>query len=326
MNRKITILFLISAGFLLNACQKDIDVFVPDQGQIGGPDTSWYSIITPSMPVADVRNSLMIDTYKDSFQVSNNSTITTPGGLQCNFPANCCVGNTGQTITGNVNVEMMLVRKKGDMIRLGTPTTSNNRLLVSGAQVFIRLKKDNNELHLAPGTRIEAKYTEQPISTQLKFFKGDASNATAFNWMPNTDISDSFFITPNYYQFKSAHLNWLGSAYFYDTTGISRVAVKADLASYFTNANTIAYTVFKDYRSVVGMYGDISSKKFITGFLPVGKAITVVVISKQGNDYFLGYQNTITAAPSAGGPPVQSVQVIPIKSSLSNIIAFLNTL
>ncbi|MFM6924257.1 MAG: hypothetical protein ACKOU7_02050, partial [Ferruginibacter sp.] len=59
-------------------------------------------------------------------------------------------------------------------------------------------------------------------------------------------------------------MRWTGMDYFYDTTNISRVTLKVQAANYFTNANTIAYTVFRDFRSVVGMYGDAGSKKFIS--------------------------------------------------------------
>ena len=101
--------------------------------------------------------------------------------------------------------------------------------------------------------------------------------------------------------------------------------MKAELASYFTNSNTIAYTVFRDFRSVVGMYGDVNSRKFSTGLLPVGKQVTVVVISKQGNDFFIGSQN-VTTATSASNPGEQTVAVTPVKKSLAEIISFLNTL
>jgi hypothetical protein len=326
MNRKLVILFLITTGFFLNACQKNIDIFVPDAGQISGPDTSWYSTITAAMPVTDLNNNLAIDSYKDSIQVSSNTSyITMPSGLQCYFPANCCVSNSGQVITGKVNVELMQIKNKGDMVRLGKPTTSYGRLLVSGNELFVRLKNDSSELLLAPGVKIQLRYSDPPISTQMKFFVGDESNTQQFNWLPNPDlINNTLSVTPSYYEIQTNHLHWVGSGYFFDTTGTSRVTIKADLAAYFTNANTVAYTVFKDFRSVVGMYGDISSKKFSTGKLPVGKAITVVVISKQGNDYFLGYQNTTTAAPTSGSE--QSIPITPIKTSLSDIKAFLNTL
>ncbi len=327
MNRKIIILFLITVGIFLTACQKNIDMFVPDPGQLNGPDSTWYSTITAAMPVTDVKNNLLIDSYKDSILVSSSTSyITMPSGLQCYFPANCCVTNSGQTITGKVKVELMQIKNKGDMVRLGKPTTSNGRLLVNGNELFVSIKNDTSDLLLASGIKIQLRYSDSPVNTQMRFFAGDESNTAQFNWLPNPDlVNNTLSITPPYYEIQTNHLRWVGTNYFYDTTNISRVAVKADLASYFTNANTVAYTVFKDFRSVVGMYGDVSSKKFSTGKLPVGKAITVVVISKQGNDYFLGYTNTTTATPAAGASE-QSVLVKPVKTSLPDIISFLNTL
>ncbi|MEO6540250.1 MAG: hypothetical protein ABIN74_04635, partial [Ferruginibacter sp.] len=89
--------------------------------------------------------------------------------------------------------------------------------------------------------------------------------------------------------------------------------------------NTIAFTVFKDLRSTVAMKGDLNTKKFITGKLPVGKLITVVVISKQADDYYLGYESAITQLPAANSF-TQHVRVVPIKRSLSEIISYLSTL
>ena len=327
MNRKIIIVILLGAAFLLNACQKNIDVFVPDAGQLNGPDTSWYSTITPAMPVSALKNNLALETYNDSIQVGNSaSTLTTPFGLQCIFPPNSCVGNTGTIVTGNVKVEVLLVKKKGDMVRMNKPTSSNNRLLVSGGELFISLKKEGNEVHLAPNIKIRMKYQDAPISTQMKFFRGDESNPERFNWLPATDSAN--FVSPNIqgYEIFTNHLHWVNCDYFYDTTGIARVSVTADLASYFTNANTIAFTVFKDFRAVVGMYGDITTRKFSTYRLPVGKAITVVVISKQGNDYFLGAESAVTATPTSGNTSTQSVIVKPVKRSIADILSFLNTL
>ena len=326
MKRKILSGLLIATGFLLNACQKDIDVFIPDAGQLNGPDTSWYSSITATMPVTSLKNNLAADFYHDSIQVNaNNAYIVTPSGLQCGFPPNCCVSNTGQAITGSVQVELMLIKNKGEMIRMNKPTASNGRLLVSGGEIFIRLKKDGNEVQLAPNKRILIRYPDVPLSTQMKFFAGDESNAERFNWLPVTDTLNTVGVGTQFYEINTNHLRWINCDYFYDTTGISRVTVTADLEAYFTNANTMAFTVFKDLRSVVGMYGDISTRKFSTGKIPAGKAITVVVLSKQGNDYFLGSEHTVTALPTSGAA-TQHVVVKPVKRSLAEILNFLNTL
>jgi len=326
MNRKLIIAFFISVGGL-TACQKDLDEFVPDPGQLNGPDTTWYASVAASAPINDLKNQLKISSYNDSIQVASNmSYITLPSGLQCYFPANGLTTNTGQTLTGTAKVELVHIKTKGDMIRLGKPTTSNGRLLVNGNETFVRVKNDTAELQFHPGVKMTLKYPDQPISTQMKFFVGDETNAAQFNWLPNPDPGiNTVGFTQTGYEIQTNRLRWTSTCYFYDTTGIARVNVKADLAAYFTNANTIAYTVFRDFRSVVGMYGDASNKKFSTGKLPVGKLITVVVISKQGNDLFLGYENVTTASPTSG-PGEQTVTVKPIKKSLADIIAFLNTL
>ena len=326
MNRKIIILFLIATG-LLTACQKNLDLFVPDAGQLSGPDTSWYGTITASMPVSDLKNKLMIETYKDSIQVSSNTSyISDPSGLQCYFPPNCCITNGGVIATGSAKLELGHIKTKGDMIRMQRPTISNGRLLVNANQLFVRLKNETGDLSLAPGIRITLRFADLPVNTQMKFFVGDESNTAQFNWLPNPDpVNNTLGITPTNYEIQTNHLRWVSANYFYDTTGIARVKVKAELASYFTNSNTIAYTVFRDFRSVVGMYGDVNSRKFSTGLLPVGKQVTVVVISKQGNDFFIGSQN-VTTATSASNPGEQTVAVTPVKKSLAEIISFLNTL
>ena len=326
MKRKTLLYILASGALFLNACQKDTDIFVPDTGSLNGPDTSWYSVITPTMPVVAVKSSLAIPSYADSIQINNNyARVNTPFGLQCNFPPNSCVSSTGQPITGTVNVELVLLKKKGDIIRMNTPTTSNGYPLVSGGEVFIRLKKENNEVRLAPNVSIQLKFNDAPVSTQMRLFAGDESNPGRFNWVPDT--SNGNLVTPNTqgYEVLTNHLHWINCDYFYGTSG-PMVNISADLAAYFTNANTLCFTVLRDYRMVSGMYGDVSTRKFASGRIPSGKAITVIVISKQGNDYFFGYQNTTTVTPAGTINSVQSVQVTPVKTSLADILHYLDTL
>ena len=42
MNIKAFIFVLFAGGLLLNACQKNTDIFIPDR-QTNGPDTNWHS-------------------------------------------------------------------------------------------------------------------------------------------------------------------------------------------------------------------------------------------------------------------------------------------
>ena len=103
------------------------------------------------------------------------------------------------------------------------------------------------------------------------------------------------------------------------------VKIQTELPAHFTNANTSVYLVFNEMRTVVGMYGEPTVKKFISGKVPVGKPITIVVISKQGNDYYLGKQIS-NSGLNVTGNSNQSVPITPIKTGLADIKAYLGTL
>ena len=327
MKIKTFILIFLAGVIFLTACQKNTDIFVPDPGQINGPDTSWQNTITATMPVAVLKNNLLLQPYQDSIIVNaNTASIVTPFGVQVNFPPHCCATAAGQIITGKVYVELILVKKKGDMIRLNKPSTYNDSMLVTAGQFFIKLRNDTQSLLLAPGVKININYVDLPTNPLMKFFVGDETNATHFNWLPNPDPANNTVLAGTQaYQIYTNRLRWISLAYIFDLGTAAKVNVAADIAPYFTNANTTAFTVFKDLRSVVAMRGDLNTRKFIAAKLPVGKQITVVVISKQGNDYYLGYESAVTQTP-ASNSLTQHVRVVPIKKSLPEILAYLSTL
>jgi hypothetical protein len=329
MKIKGSLLILFAGITFLNACKKDVDVFVPDPGQINGPDTSWQNTITATMPVSLLKNNLAQEpVYMDSINVNASiASVTTPFGIQVNFPPNCCATALGQPVTGRVQVELKVIKKKGDMIRLNKPSTFNDSMLVTAGQIFIQLKKEGQLLQLAPGVRINIRYTDLPVNTQMKFFLGEETNTQHFNWFPTpTPSLDTIFMGAQSYDMYTKRQQWISVSNFFDLNAASpRVRITADIAAYFTNANTIAFTVFKDVRSVVAMKGDLSTRKFISGKLPVGKPVTVVVISRQGNDYYLGHESAVTQI-TASNPALQVVPVVPVKRSLPEILAYLATL
>jgi len=320
-------LILFSGCFLLNACQKNIDIFVPGPGVSTGPDTTWHTAITPGMPVTVLKTDLLPGVLVDSFDVTATTvTLNITAGLQIIFPPNCCVNGIGQPVTGKVHVEVALLKKKGDLIRTAAPTTYNDSLLVTAGNIFIKLKKDGQALQLAPGVKIYIKYTDSPINQAMKLFVGDETNPLHLNWLPNPDVvNNSITAASQHYEIFTNRQRWINIAYKYEFNNTVKVNIAAGLSNYFTNANTIAFTVLKDLNSVVAMHGDAISRKFTSANVPVGKVVTVVVISKQENDYYLGYESAVAQAPTSG-PAVQTVNVVPIKKSLPEIISYLNSL
>lgn len=327
MKIKACILLLISGCLLLQACQKDVDVFVPDPGQLNGADTTWKATVTASMQVSLLRTNLLAAPHLDSIEVNAaTATVLLPDGALVTFPPFCCVNANGQTVTGKVQVEMIVIKKKGDMIRFNKPSTYNDSLLVTAGELFIKLKRDNQTLSLAPNARINIRYVDLPVNQLVKFFVGDESNPDRFNWLPNPDIANNTIaITPLAYEIQTNRLRWISLAHLYDFNNAGSVRIAANMAAYFTNSNTTAFTVFRDFKSVAGMHGEFSLRKFVSGKLPVGKQVTVVVISKQGDDYYLGTESAVTQSPSSGAA-FQTVHIVPVKRSLPQILSYLSTL
>lgn len=330
MKRSSVIILLIFAVVLaMSSCKKDSDVFIPDPNLTVGPDTTWFNALSDSTPARRLLASIAPTVYIDSFEVNSSpATIVSPDGLTCLFPPLCCVTPNGATVTGKVYVQMLLIRKKGDMIAADKPTISNGRLLVSGGEIFVKLTRNGDELLLAPGKSIVLKYNDPLPVSAMRLFYGDESNPNRFNWVLADSLgagTQNITIGNNFYQLVSNRLRWINCDAFADTAGLARVQVTASLSPIYTNVNTVCYLVFNNRRSVVGMYGNATTKKFQSGLVPVGEPVTMVTLSKLGDQYFIGKQVFVTGQNSAVANQ-QIIHVAPLPTSLPDIKAYLGTL
>jgi hypothetical protein len=324
MMKKILSCVLLAAT--LTACQKDTDIFIPDAVSVG-LDTNWVAAVTDLSPVNEVKRLLKRENLLDSVDAAAGGTFQTSEGLTVIVQPGSLLLSGGAVATGKIHVETIVVRQRGDMIRLDKPTTSFGRILVSGGEIFIKIRKENEELHLAPGKGIYIKYTDPAPTRLMKLFYGDESNPDRFNWIPaanQTSGSVDTISNPSGYVLFSNQLRWINCDYFADSSG-NRVNVAASLPADYTNANTSVYLVFKEIKSVAGMYGDMNTKRFLSPKVPVGKAAVLVSITKKGtNSYYLGHETFTTGATSLNG--IQSVPLKPQPASLSDIKAYLSTL
>ncbi len=327
MKKQNIIIILLASCIFFTSCQKDIDIFVPDAGQLSNADTAWYGSISSTMPVAALQTNLLIEPLKDSVELTTTSMsyLTTSAGIVCGFPAAGFVSTSGAVVTGKIQVELFIIKKKGDMVLMNKPTTSNGSMLVSAGEIFIRLKKDGQEINLAPGAKINIRYSDLPINTSMKLFFGEERANGEFNWIPNYDTSSFVGYGQQVYEITSNRLRWINLDYFYDTAGITRSTVSVKLPSNYTNANTTSFLVFKEIRSVLRMNADLTEHRFITGKVPNGKTAWVVVISKQGNDYFFT-KEAITTGVNTTVNGNQALSLTPVKSSLADIKTWLATL
>lgn len=324
-----TKIFLVCLALtvMFTACQKDIDLFIPDTTS-AGPDTNWVAAVTDLSPVSDMKRLLKRENLLDSLDGTAGGTIQTSDGLTVIVPPGTLLRPGGQPATGRIHIETMLIRQKGDMVRLDKPTTSFGRVLISGGEIFIKIRKEGEELHLAPGKGIYIRYADPAPNPLMKLFYGDEKNPERFNWIPATNLNGAVNVdtsrTSTGYELFSNNLRWINCDYFADTSG-ARVNVTASLPADYTNANTSVYLVFKEIKSVVGMYGDAATKRFASPKVPSGKSAVVISITKRGtNSYYLAHENIVIGQTNLNGTHV--VPLMPRPTSLTDIKAYLGTL
>ncbi|HMJ47343.1 MAG TPA: hypothetical protein VK498_08435 [Ferruginibacter sp.] len=320
-----TIFSMLLSLVFFSSCQKNLDEFIPDT--LAGPDTTWYPVVTSAMPVFSLRNNLLIEARKDSTDLINTPiTVSAASGIQFTIPVNSFITAAGLPVTGRIYLQSILLKKRGEFIRMGIPTTSNGRLLVSGGAMFISAKKENTEVQLATNGRIYLHYNDNPVLINLRVFNSDQNPGAGFNWLPNPDTINNKVIAANtYYDVLSNRLQWVGCHSYIDSTSIAQTNISVRLPSNYTNSNTMVYVSFDDFRSIAALNSNYSARLFTSGRLPVGKHVTVVVLSKQADDYYLGYQQTITAVTS-GTNGQQVVTITPVKKSIENIKQYLDNL
>lgn len=317
---------LLVAIVVLCSCQKDIDQFVPEPNQPNGPDSIWYATLNQGLPVMQLKQSLVLPFVQDSFVLNAGAVgaVSLSSSLVCTIPFGTLVTSTGNTANGVVQVASRLVKKKGDYIRMDLPGTSNNGLVLeSGASSFIQFSWKDSLLQVASGRNYQIKY---PVSyhlanPQLYVISGQLNNS----W---SGISDSSLNNVGYlgqsatqqYQLFTNQQQWIGV---YDTiqTGNSSQRIQAILPSNYTNGNTVAYLLIDQLNAVIPMIADYDLKQFYSPVINPGQTGKLVVISKQGNDYFLGHR---TFTGNSNG--TLGVTVTPTLSSIAEILAYLDTL
>ena len=280
-------IFLI---FLLG-CVDDFERFTPYP-----PEGDIESFYTKVQTLSEIYS---VDAEQGGNIITDHRTILT-------IPASAFMYPDGAIATGAVEIDFLEIYDKGLMIMYNKPTVSNGRLLESDGVFNISATQNGQNLLIRKGYDLRLRVpNEEPNNAMQLFYGGEENieNVDGFNWTPvNRDGSTANTIGINEwawqdsldnwfdfgYEFFTDSLTWINIDVFKDIPEDQKTDVCVELPEIYTNTNTVTFMVFRDFDSVVSLYGDSESKLFCEpyGLTPIGFNVTFVVISSQGDDTY----------------------------------------
>ena len=334
-------LFVIAAA----SCKKDSTEFIPlETITIVEGDTVWDNDLSaknnlstsllPPLSIEKLVSLLSAEPKQDTFNAERGGTIVVPDNVTVTIPALACVNLLNKPCMGKLDIEILVLRKKGDFIAYNLPTTSLDRQLVSGGAVSIKIRQNGQEVKLALGKTIKVRYAMTEPDNQMQLFEGKIYGRFGFDWLPMSILGTGIV--------RSTVTSWADTSqqrkgyemvldrfglincdkFSGDTTNFNN-SFKVSLPETFTNVNTSVYVAFKNINSVVALSGNAALKAFVAPGrgLPMGKAVTIITMSYIKDKFYFAKQE-VTIQTTVG----QTVRLTPVVMEKEGIKTALNSL
>ncbi len=246
-------------------------------------------------------------------------SITGAGGTEITFPAAAFVNANGDVVTGDVEIGIIEILTKKDLLLAGVPTESNGQLLESGGEIYIQAIQQGDTLLLNP---VNGQWSTNPVQVKLPRdpainpngmilfnqgprFDGNVLSDDSFTWLV-FDESPQSMVGPYAYDFTIPAFGWINVDKFLNYPPSQLTFVHVQLTPGSTNGlqDVAVLMVFEDINAVIGLNYDPAMNRFgtesfsVTPNIPIGEQIAVVMIAKdaQHNLYFSKQENITVVA------------------------------
>jgi hypothetical protein len=276
---------LLSLTTLQVGCNDD----TPIQGTGNNNDT-----------VLDVSSKEQIDNLLEtiapatqSFTVDASSPIQIVGeqGFRFNFPANSFVDANGDAVTGNVEVKLLEITNKTQMLATGITTVSGNTLLISGGMFDVQVSQGGKELSLAPGRQFTVRIpNDGDPDPSMQLFRGEETGdeENPIRW--NEDVDSSWVNSQERDSFYNINLNFLRWCNLdkYMGQGLDLTKLSVKLPKNFTNSNTRVFLFIENDNGAVTLFGDKDLEEFNTGSyeIPVGFKVKIIALGEIDDEMY----------------------------------------
>ncbi len=133
------------------------------------------------------------------FVVNSEATIIVNGrlGTRIEIQPGSLVTMDGETVSGEIEIELKEIYTPAEMIFNNITTTNNGHLLSSSGMVHIEASASGQDLKVKQGDYIEVRFPMQVETPYMRAYLGEES-ANGINWELDLDSPDTLFIEERY--------------------------------------------------------------------------------------------------------------------------------
>ena len=223
---------------------------------------------------------------KQNFTITASSPalITGNKGTTLQFYANSFENGSGSSITGNVDIELIEIYGKKDMLFLNKQTLGDNNgilsPLISGGEFKVTASQGGNEVYLKQGYSYTAKVPTSTVDPNMEVFYQNSISDDTLTWSQN-DTAEIWGDTINnpQYNVNFGSLGWVNCDYFMNQQ--NQTSVSVDVPDGFSGTNCGVFVSFDGYNSLTSIY-NYSNGVFNTGTyytIPQGLAVHFIVLA-----------------------------------------------
>ncbi len=267
-----------------------------------------------------------------TIDASQYQTVTGTKGTRVIFYPNSFKDALGNTVSGNVRIELREIYSKADMIKSKAPTISGGNLLISGGEIFMEAFQGTQKLSLTgPNTAFVFMPTDNTNNGtspyMLEFYSDQEFLTDSLDWDNSIDSStvnvvvdsSGTFGGSTYYYFPINSLNWINCDYFYSSPGPFTTAT-VNLSGQFTSSNTTVFLSFNGMNSAASLYQGTSNQIFSAWYsLPIGLNVTIVAISEIGGQYYSSFTPATLTSGFNVNITLNATTLAQINTDLSNL-------
>ncbi len=303
-------------------CRKDVQEFIPYKPKLENLDQ--LLLQTPDPTTQTV--------FQFGGNVIPDTILAAASGVRI-FLAdteNLFEDNTGTPVPcstcPSLKVEVTTVLRKGDFVarKLPTSTYPESEMLESAGAVYVRVLCGNKELQLLPSRYLKVQIPASTNHSDMTVFTGVVDAEKNLTGWSNTNEPAFLAKWPlpgsgalqDGYELIVPQTGWSNCARPLTEQGSSFCVTLPDQ---FTALNARVFLVFKNNNAIAELTGTDESSEFCFPQAPLGYPVTIVVVGKTGEQYWLA--NPFTEI----GTNVQ-LSVTPVPLQEQDLINFLKSL